>query len=131
RDAGSERYAAKTPIAMAHRDPGLREYAQTPASAERIRAPAARSATESVPARRGPHRQRFNQRINRMRLLNGFVATVILIGCGAAAEKPAPAPPQPTQTAPASSASAAAALLTADSTVDQVLDALDAVGRNL
>jgi hypothetical protein len=69
-----------------------------------------------------------------MRVLTGFVALVVITGCAVAADKPpaAPAPqPQPAQAAPPPAAPAAGAPLTNDSTVDQILDALDAVGRNL
>jgi hypothetical protein len=69
-----------------------------------------------------------------MRLLTGFVASVVIAGCAVAAEKPPVTPAQqPGQAAPAPAAAAAAAgaPLTNDSTVDQILDALDVVGRNL
>jgi hypothetical protein len=62
-----------------------------------------------------------------MRLLTGLVASVLIAGSAFAADKPPAAPaPQSAQAAPA-----AGAPLTNDSSVDQILDALDAVGRNL
>jgi hypothetical protein len=67
-----------------------------------------------------------------MRLVTGFVVTVMITGCALAAEKPAATPAQQPQAKSAPAASAGAnAPLTADASVDQVLDALDAVGRNL
>jgi outer membrane lipoprotein-sorting protein len=71
-----------------------------------------------------------------MRFLTGIVASLVITGCAVAAEKPPAAPqPQPAPAAPpaagGAAATAAGAPLNKDSTVDQILDALDAVGRNL
>jgi outer membrane lipoprotein-sorting protein len=67
-----------------------------------------------------------------MRLLTGFVASFVITGCAVAAEKPPAAPAQqPAQATAPLPAPTAGASLTNDSTVDQILDALDAVGRNL
>lgn len=85
----------------------------------------------------------------RMRRWIGTVAVVMCVGCTASAqpqekqppadETPRPSAPQPAApreepppaAAPAQKPAAAEASLTADSTVDQILDALDARGKNL
>jgi outer membrane lipoprotein-sorting protein len=70
-----------------------------------------------------------------MRLLTGLIASVAVIGCAIAAE-PAQQPQQPNTPPAAGGADKAAPAapggsLSADSTVDQILDALDARGQNL
>src|SRR5688572_28387994 len=73
-----------------------------------------------------------------MRLLTGFIASVAIVGCVVAAE-PQQQPQQPPPAADASaqpapnqpSAPSPGESLSPDSTVDQILDALDARGRNL
>jgi outer membrane lipoprotein-sorting protein len=75
-----------------------------------------------------------------MRLLNGFIALLTIAGGAVAADKPAtdkPAPSPPAQAAPANgntnaaAAPGAAGAISNDSSIDQILDALDARGRNL
>ncbi len=76
-----------------------------------------------------------NERKVAMRLITGFIATVAIVGCAVAAE-----PQQPPNTPPAAGGAdksaqpapaAPSGSLSPDSTVDQILDALDARGRNL
>src|SRR5215211_7401378 len=79
-----------------------------------------------------------NERKHAMRLFTGFIASVAIVGCAVAAEpqqKPQQQPPAanaPAQPAPNQpGAPAPGGSLSPDSTVDQILDALDARGRNL
>ena len=67
-------------------------------------------------------------------LMNGIVALAVCAGCAAAADKGAPASAPPAAKGKPDAAPAAAPAngkISAESTVDQILDALDARGRDL
>jgi hypothetical protein len=76
-----------------------------------------------------------------MKIANGLLLVGLLIGCASAANVPAPAPPAPAATppaapappapAPAPQAAGADQALTSKSSIDQVLDAMDARGQDL